>query len=125
MNVVPVGGDDNHSEREIGKAWTMIKAPELTYDALIKAYKNGDSYASSGAEIKELYVEDGKACIRVSPNSTIHFKSEGRFIATVYNKDYAEFELNEARLGRYFYFEVKDANGNLAFTRAYRFDELK
>ena len=124
MNVVPVGGDDNHSEKEIGKSWTMIKAPELSYDALITAYKNGDSYASTGAEIQELYIEDGKVFIKTSPASVIILRGEGRYIAKVLDTSFAEFTLDPKRIGKYFTIEVKANDEAVAFTRAYRFEEF-
>lgn len=121
---VAVGGDDNHSAADIGKAWTMIKAPELTYDALIKAYKYGDCYASCGPEIKELYVENGKLCISTSPAAQILLRGEGRYIAKACECDHAEFDLNIKNIGKYFRLQVTDGTGKIALTRAYSTDAL-
>ncbi len=125
MSVIPVGGDDNHSEKDMGYSWTMIKAPELTYSALIKAYKNGDCYASTGPEIKELYAEDGKLHISTSEASYILLVGQGRYIARSHNCSEAEFALDPKRIGEYFHIEVAAKDGTVAFTRAYRFDEIK
>jgi len=116
---VPVGGDDNHRASDVGKAWTVIKAPELTYDALISAYKKGDCYASYGPEIKELYIEDGKLYIKTSPAAVIFIRGEGRFISSVHDLDHATFLLEPQKLGRYFRIEVMGNDGSCAVTKAY------
>ena len=124
MTVIPVGGDDNHSENEIGKSWTMICASELNYDALISAYKDGACYASTGPEIFELYVEDGKLFIKTSPASIILLRGEGRYISKAYNCSEAVFEIDPKRTGKHFRLEIRDKDGNLALTRAYCFEEV-
>lgn len=121
---VAVGGDDNHNFGDIGKAWTMIKAPELTYDALIKAYKEGNCYASCGPEINELYVEDGKICVKTSPASQILLRGEGRYVAKTCDTDHAEFNLDAKNMGRYFRIQVTDKTGKIALTRAYSTEGL-
>lgn len=45
----------------------MIKAPVLAYDAIIKALDAGDYYCSTGPEIHDLYLEDGRLCLDCSP----------------------------------------------------------
>lgn len=129
MDVVPIGGDDNHSAGGSGLAWTMIKAPELTYDALIAAYERGDCYASDGPDFTELYIEDGEIVIKTSPAAMISLLSEGRGCAA---KRSATGDLTEARFpykpqtyGRFFRFEVRDASGKHAYSRAYKVDEVK
>lgn len=128
MDVVPVGGDDNHDAGGCGLAWTMIKAPALTYDALIKAYKAGDCYASEGPEITNLYIEDGEIVVKTSPAYSIVLLSEGRGCAVKAsaNNDVTEarFKYSPAQYGRYFRFEVRDASGKKAFSRAYKPEEI-
>ena len=129
MDVIPIGGDDNHEASGCGLAWTMIKAEELTYDALIAAYKKGDCYASEGPEIHSLYIEDGEIVVKCSPAYSVTLFSEGRGIS---RKVSADSTITEARLpyrpeiyGRYFRFEIRDASGKKAFSRAYKTDEIK
>lgn len=123
MNVLPVGGDDNHRACDCGYAWTMIKAPALTYDALIEAYKRGDCYASEGPDLTELYVENGEIVVKTSPVAGIYLMSEGR--ACSWKTDDAA-TLTEARFaykpeafGEYFRLELRDATGKRAFSKAY------
>lgn len=129
MNVLPVGGDDNHSKGGCGYAWTMIKAPELTYEALIAAYERGDVYASEGPEITALYIEDGEIVVKSSPAFSITLLSEGRGCATKASKENdvteARFKYSPQSYGRFFRFEVRDASGKKAFSRAYCPDEIK
>ena len=54
-----IATDDHHSPGDRCGGYVMIKAPELTYDAIFDALKNGAYYASWGARIDEAYVEDG------------------------------------------------------------------
>ena len=124
MWVVPVAGDDNHRLPECGAAWTMIKAEKLTYDALIKAYKNGNCYASNGPEIKELYIEDGKLNVKSSPAAAIILQGEGRYTASECDTDTATFNFSPEVLGNFFRVEVRDGSGHVAFSRAYKTADL-
>lgn len=130
MAVVPNGGDDNHRVWDLGRAWTMIKAPALTYDDLIAAYKKGDCYASEGPEILELYIEDGEIVIKTSPAAGIFMMTEGRYCG--YKGAGEDGPVTEARFayrpeafGRYFRFEVKAADGKRAYSNAYYPESIK
>lgn len=125
MDVVPVGGDDNHGKSTCGLAWTMIKANELTYDALIEAYRNGDCYASNGPEIHELYIEDGKIIVKSSDAKYIVLCSEGRHTELARNTNEAAFNYVPENFGKYFRIEVRDHNGCYAFSRAYKTADIK
>jgi hypothetical protein len=127
MRVVPVGGDDNHGS-EVGLAWTMIKAPELSYGALIDSYTRGYCYASEGPDFLRLVIEDGKICIKTSPVYRITLLSEGRYF-NVAQSDAADlteavFDYHPECYGRYFRFELRDAKGNHAYSSAFYPDEL-
>ena len=121
--VVAVAGDDNHSPNEIGLAWTMIKADELSYDALIDGYKKGNCYVSEGPEIYSLIIEDGLIKIKTSPAAKITLLSQGRYNARKVREDReitdAEFEYAPEKFGSFFRIEVRDQNGLCAFTTAY------
>lgn len=123
MNVVPVGGDDTHKPSDCFLAWTMIKAPELTYDALIAAYKRGDCYASEGPEILGLSIEDGEIVVKTSPAARIALRTEGRFTAKIKDENAelteAHFAYTPEKFGRYLRVEVRDAKGRFAYSRAY------
>ena len=77
----PVGADDSHSERGVGGAWIMVGAEKLTYDSVIEALEEGDFYASTGAEIYDLYMEDQKLHFRCSDALSVTVDSGLRFAA--------------------------------------------
>ena len=123
MTMVANGGDDNHRPQDIGYGWTMIKAPELSYKALIDAYKQGHCYATEGPEFRELYIEDGEIVIKTSPVVSIVLLAASRFCNCKISE---RGDLTEVRFpykpecyGRFFRFELKDATGKKAFSTAY------
>lgn len=73
-----VAGDDSHSVRGSGHAWTMIKAEKLEYEAVTNALLKGNFYCSRGPEIHELYVEDGVLHIKTSDAQAIMFTTMAR-----------------------------------------------
>ena len=120
MNITVAAGDDTHTINECFRAWTMIKAEELSYDALIKAYKNGNSYVSCGPEITALYIEDGKIHVEASEDSIVILRGSGRYARVCKCSGEAVFDYSPKDLGEYFRFEIKDSSGRVAFTGAYK-----
>jgi len=127
--LVPTAGDDNHGAEECGRAWTMIKADELTYDALIAGYERGNCYVSEGPEIYSLILEDDMVKIKTSPAARITLFSEGRYTRCVNSKTEtyteAEFPYNPKAMGKYFRLEVRDTFGQRAFTNAYYIEKIE
>ena len=128
-DVIPNGGDDNHRECDIGHAWTMIKAAELSYSALMEAYERGDCYASDGPSFLELYIEDGEIVIKSSPVVAITLLSEGRCCSCKTSEEgaltEARFSYTPERYGSYLRFELRDGKGNHAYSKAYRTAQIK
>lgn len=126
--LVPTAGDDNHRVENSGKAWTMLKAPELTYDALIHAYASGHGYVSEGPEIQSLVIENDKIIVKTSPVAGIHIMSEGRYAPCRFSRTEtfteAVFDYVPAKFGRFFRIEVRDARGFRAFSNAFYPEEL-
>ena len=116
---VPNAGDDNHAACDCGFAWTMIKAPALTYRDLIAAYEQGDCYASEGPEIHSLVLDGDKIKVKTSPAAAITLHTEGRYVRVAENCSQAEFLLEPQKFGRFFRIEVRDAAGKKAFSNAY------
>ncbi len=71
-------GDDNHGEKAAGHAFVSVNAPSLTYENIIDGLLGGRFYASTGPEIRALFVEDGFVHIKTSPVRTIAMTTEGR-----------------------------------------------
>ena len=129
LRIVPVGGDDNHAETHCALGWTMIKAPELTYEALTDAYEKGYCYASEGPEILSLVIKDGKIIVKTSEAAAITLFADSRYVRTKRSRTEtyteAEFEYVPEKFGKYFRFEVRDAAGYRAFSNAYYTDEIE
>ena len=127
--------DDNHNRTSEDDCWygtfggfNMIKAKDLSYDAIISALENKDFYCSQAPEIYDLYVEDNKVYITCSDAKEIIFSTGIRHIDKKASKSgetitSACFNL-EDRFG-YFRIDVVDINGKRANTRAYFADEWK
>lgn len=129
-----VGGDDNHSanvylDETDPRPWahTVIKAKSLEYGDVIKALENGNFYASQGPRINELYIEDGKVYLKCSDAKVIVKRTKNRYFETKIAE--SGQILNEAVFGvptdEWMRFEVIDAYGRHAISRAYFLDELK
>ena len=127
--LVAIGGDDNHSPYDSGLAWTMIKADELSYDALIDGYKRGNCYASEGPEIYSLILEDGKIKIKTSPAARITLLSQGRYAVEKGQRGTTitetEFDYLPEKFGSFFRFEVRDPEGYCAFSSAYYTSDIE
>ena len=106
----------------------MIKAPELTYDALIAAYERGDCYASEGPEILSLVLKDGKIRVKTTEASGIYLFSEGRYRVSRSSRTEtyteAEFDYLPEKFGKYFRIEVRDPKGYKAFSNAYYTNDI-
>ncbi len=80
--------------------WIVIKAPELTYNSIITALKQGDFYASTGPEFYELYITDeNKLVVKCSEVRSISVSCQRRIGLTKYSKTEtfteAEFDVSE------------------------------
>jgi hypothetical protein len=92
-----VGADDSHQFRNAGvagaiaapgRAWIMVRAPELSADAIVSALERGDFYASTGVELEDYAVAPDSITIRVKPQSRSKYDvtfigKGGRILQTV------------------------------------------
>ena len=63
-----------------GRGWVMVKAKELTADALVAAMETGDFYASTGVDFKTLQVGAGRIALEVKAEAGVEYVIE--FIGT-------------------------------------------
>lgn len=129
-----VGADDNHNHRPLDSprcdsfgAFTVIKAPELTYTAITDALVKGNFYASMGPEIKELYYEDGMVHIKTSAAQRIIMNMGCRRAAVAIREKgkaltSASFKVPADAV--YIRLTVFDKHGKRADTNAYFVDEF-
>ncbi|HUT25905.1 MAG TPA: CehA/McbA family metallohydrolase [Sumerlaeia bacterium] len=117
--------DDVHHPHDVFQGWTMIKAEDLTVEAIMEALRTGAYYSSCGPEIFEARLVDGTVRVECSPASEIHFIAQGPFGRSVYTDGdgrrgrcspiaSAEFALSGEQ--KYVRVEIVDAHGRRAWT---------
>lgn len=135
-----VAADDNHSgydaEGRVGPAdntlggYIYISMPELTYDNFIDAFKNGRFYASTGVEIKELYIDEetDELVLSCSPVKQVIVKGVHTVPAVRldgYGNDYTSARIPLAQIREkepFFRLELRTTNGKTAYSQPYYFE---
>ena len=130
-----VAADDSHGDlppenpySDNCGGWVMVKANELSHNSIMTSLKNGNFYASTGPEIKELYMEDDVLHVKTSPAKLISVYSAYRMGGAKWatpGETVTEAELKIGDNWKYFRVEVIDLDGNRAFSNAYFLDELE
>ena len=133
--VFPVGTDDMHYRRALGKTWIMVGAKELSYPSVIEAMEKGDFYMSCGPEITSLYMEGNVLKITCSDAVRINLETHGRQARMAFTKDEplreAEFDLTDlfAKIENdnnpFIYLTVTAKDGSYATTRAFYLKEFR
>jgi len=117
-----VAVDDGHVHpRDHGLGWTMVKAEELSAEAVMEALVTGRYYSSIGPEIADIAVTEGKVRVGTSPVNSIALVSAPgmggrRFAEPGKTITEAEFDVPAAR---YWRVEVMDAGGKVAWSNAF------
>lgn len=112
--------DDGHnSARDHGLAWTMIRAQELSVEAVMDALLRGRYYSSTGPKIHDLRVEADRIRVRTSPVRSIALVSAPGGGGRAFGRDgrnitVAEFPL-PAR-ARYCRIQAIDRDGKMAWS---------
>jgi hypothetical protein len=76
-----VASDDTHTytgefsfEKSIpGKGWIMVRAKELTVEAIIDALKQGDFYASTGVELLDVKITNDEYRVEIKPDTYLKY----------------------------------------------------
>lgn len=128
------GADDNHNTVPLDDplsdsfgSWTMIIAPELSYPAVINALEKGRFYATTGPEIYDLQILNGKVTLECSAAVRITMHMSPKYCKNLWNSDgselySAEFDIPDN--APYVYFTVWDKQGMKAHTRAFSREEF-
>ncbi len=81
------GSDDCHHYRTMGgvlnnpgRAWTMVDAPELTWEALCAAFERGDFYASTGVTLSSVTRSETGLALTIAPEPDTTYTT--RFFGT-------------------------------------------
>lgn len=87
-----IGVDDSHqyhsmsvSNSNPGRGWIVVRAPELSAAAIIKAMEAGDFYASSGVRLKDVRFETNTLSIQIEEDPGVSYVTQ--FIGTPKNFD--------------------------------------
>lgn len=68
--------DDNHNEglfEDSCGGWICVQAPDLSHDSIVQNFMDGNYYSSSGPEICDWGIKDGKVWIDTSKVNHINF----------------------------------------------------
>ena len=125
--IFAVGADDNHGRNDSLGAFVMIKAPKLEYTAITDALFKGDFYASTGPEIKSLYLKGKTLCVSTSDAACISImagvrRARAKYPAEGESLNFASFDLDGSEV--YVRVTVTDKFGKNAYSRAYFIDEI-
>ncbi len=122
-----IATDDCHSKDSCCGGFTMIKAEKFEYTAITKALLDGNFYASTGPQIFDLWVEDGKLYINCSDAENIALHTAARRAKRLIADDgkvlnSACFDVLPEDV--YVRITVTDHKGKCAYTNAYFTDEI-
>jgi len=117
-----VAVDDGHdSPADHGLGWTMIRAEELSTEAVVEALRQGRYYSSTGPEIKDIGLTDGRLRVsasRVKSIALVSSPAQGsrRLAPARRTITRAEFALPPPQYARYCRVEISDRNGKKAWS---------
>ena len=135
-NIWCLANDDNHNKFPVGHpacdsfgGFNMIKARELTYEAVIEALEKGHFYASMGPEIYDMYIENNELHVSCSPAVSIAARMVGRagIRGTAFapvGETITEGVIPLQKNDTYIRVEITDVHGKKAFTHAYFLDGM-
>jgi len=112
--------DDVHRSAQINRGWTMVRARELTKNAVMAAIAAGHVYASTGPAITDFRIDQGAALVACSPAAEIRFffngAAGGRFLAAKPDQPLTAGRWTIAKGIKWVRAEVVDAEGKSAWT---------
>ncbi|MDO4556193.1 MAG: CehA/McbA family metallohydrolase [Lachnospiraceae bacterium] len=78
--IFAVAADDNHREdlKDAFGGFVVVKAPELSHEAITDSLLTGNYYSSSGPAIYDWGIQDGIAFVKCSPVYRINFVAGNR-----------------------------------------------
>lgn len=111
---------------DTARAWVMVKAPELTREAILESLRRGLFYASWGPTIEDIAIHDGEVSVRTSPVKEINFIAQSWFGAGHFPMEAPALTNATYRLTgeeRYLRVECRDAEGRWAWSNPIYFAE--
>lgn len=124
----PLACDDNHHQSDPGKpgyeffqGFTVLKAPALSYEALIGALDTGAFFASTGPMIKNLWLEDEILHLECSPVRGVYVHGSlyrHRASKVVSEDTITQLDLDVSKLcedSSYLFLKIVDTHGKCAW----------
>ena len=129
----PVWGlavDDGHRPEDMAYAWTTVKTPDRSVEAILAALRRGEFYASTGPELRDLRLEGSDLVVSCSPceQAALLGARVGCGASTWYQPglprpfEQARLPLPTAEV--WLRVEVIDAQGRKAWSNPFRPEEL-
>ena len=117
IRIFGVATDDGHPIYHHCKGWVMVNA-ENNVNAILHALENGAFYSSTGPEIYDFYIKDGKAVIECSPVSMIRLHCDCHPTRLCQNPDGKPVTRAEFEITNYDYVRITviDEQGRHAWT---------
>jgi len=78
-----IATDDSHDGPDCLNAWTMVRAPERSREAVVEALRRGHFYASAGPTIYDARREGNSIVVRSSPVRTVRLRTVPRSSTSV------------------------------------------
>ncbi len=128
--VFGIAADDAHgTEHDCFHGWVMVKAPELTTDAIMTGFRTGAFYSTLGPELIDLeLVDEGEekrnVTVKCSPAQSIVFKaqrSRGKRIVASEGETLTEETYEVPSSVKYVRVEITDENGKKAWSNPFFF----
>lgn len=126
--------DDAHTFRHFhpgrnvsnpGKGWVVVRAPELTQEAILHALNSGEFYSSTGVELHDVTMSEKTLGLRISPfhdfKYTTEFFGKGGAVLKVDSSLEPSYELKENDL--YVRARVTSSGGEQAWTQPLFIDD--
>ncbi|MDQ7822199.1 MAG: CehA/McbA family metallohydrolase [Candidatus Eremiobacteraeota bacterium] len=125
--VYGVASDDAHYHKKKkkdgwgnpGRAWVMVRAPELTTDALMRSLREGDFYCTTGVVLSELSARAEEYRIEITPEKdteyTVTFCGAARRVLQKTKGAKASYHYRDDDI--YVRAEVESSQGKMAFTQ--------
>ena len=133
---LPIAADDCHKIFEDGsrfmeyfKGYTVVKAPKLTYGAILEALKSGSFYSSTGPHIENMWLDGDILHVECSPVYGVFVHSKYLTCKTqdVRSTDCitsTDIDVSEIRnKSPYFWVQLRDLSGGKAWAVPYWFEK--
>ena len=120
-NVAPIAADDTHNPNDEFGGYTMICTDDFSYGGIIKAMEERNFYASTGIQITEFSVEDGKCHVECSGCTDAGISQAGRIYQNISNPDgMTSFDFDIRDGAKYVRIILQDKRtGGMAATKPY------